>query len=117
MITYDFYCDEYGGGAGEEEFDAAVGDAETVITALVYPVVESDMNEAQAAGFGRAVCLQVDYRIANKFGAARVKSESLGDHSVTYDLNASGGVSMMGVPVAPAAVATLQACGCLSTWI
>jgi len=118
MTTYEFYRDEYGGTADEVSFLAAVSSAEAVIRALMYPVYPERLNESQRNGFFRAVCIQADYRAAQN-GGRTIKSESIGDHSVTYaDTDSlSGGMTMMGMAVSPDAVMLLTDCGCLSRWV
>lgn len=117
MTTYEFYRDIHIGTADEASFLTAVSAAETVIRALLYPTVTDDLSEVQLAGFHRAVCLQVDYSLANR-QTARIKSESLGDRSVTYELDsAAGGLTVMGAAVSPQAVMLLEGCGCLSRWV
>lgn len=119
MTTYEFYRDVHGGTADEASFASAVGAAETVIRALLYPTLTDDLSDVQITGFYRAVCLQVDHSLADsRTGSARIKSESLGDHSVTYELDsAAGGLTVMGVAVSPQAVLLLEECGCLSRWV
>ena len=121
MTTYEFYRDEYGGTADEVSFLAAVSSAEAVIRTLMYPVCPERLNESQRNGFLRAVCIQADYRAAQKVadGGRAIKSESIGDHSVTYaDTDGlSGGMTMMGTAVSPEAVMLLTDCGCLSRWV
>lgn len=121
MTTYEFYRDEYGGTADEVSFLAAVSSAETVLRALLYPVCPENLNELQKNGFLRAVCLQVDYSAVYNigYGGRQIKSESIGDHSVTY-ADAGGtasGVTVMGISVSPEAVMLLTDCGCLSRWV
>ncbi len=121
MTTYEFYRGEYGGTADEVSFLAAVSSAETVIRALLYPVRPEELNESQKNGFFRAVCMQADYSAAQT-GAQnvrRIKSESLGDHSVTYAEadGSAGGMTVMGITVSPEAVMLLKDCGCLSSWV
>ena len=77
MTTYEFYRDEYGGTADEVSFLAAVSSAEAVIRTLMYPVCPERLNESQRNGFLRAVCIQADYRAAQKVadGGRAIKSE------------------------------------------
>ncbi len=121
MTTYEFYRDEYGGTADEVSFLAAVSSAETVLRALLYPVRPENLDESQKNGFRRAVCMQTDYSAAQTVGNAgrQIKSESIGDHSVTYaDADGTaGGLTVMGIAVSPEAVMLLTDCGCLSRWV
>ena len=116
MTTYEFYRDTYGGTADEVSFLRTVSAAESVLRALLYPALTDDLTEEQRTGFSRAVCVQADYSMAGHHG--RIKSESLGDRSVTYELDsAAGGLTVLGTAVAPQAVLLLEECGCLSRWV
>ena len=117
MTTYKFYRDEYGGTADEASFLAAVSSAETVIRALCYPACPDTLKEAQKQAFHRAVCIQADYSTAQTSGGRPIRSESIGDHSVTYADSTAGGMTVMGIAVAPEAVMLLTGCGCLSRWV
>ena len=119
MTAYEFYRDTFGGTAGEAEFLAAVGTAETVIRALLRPAMPEDLSETQREIFHRAVCMQVDHGKANEAaGTVRIRKESLGDRSVTYDTtDGAGDLRVMGISVAPQAVLLLENSGCLSCWV
>ncbi|MGN1346528.1 MAG: hypothetical protein ACI4V1_07060 [Eubacteriales bacterium] len=120
MTSYEFYRDTYGGCAEEKAFADGVGAAETVLRALLYPADAAELSGVRRDAFERAVCCQVDYRLAadaaGRAGDARVKSESLGDRSVTYEY-AGGGVRVLGNAVAPEALLLLWESGCLSRWV
>lgn len=116
MTTYEFYRDVCGGHADEASFDSAAGAAETVIRALLYPADPDGFDGRQADAFRRAVCLQVDHGLADP-GGARVRSESLGDRSVTYETEDAGELRVKGVSVSPQAVLLLETCGCLTRWV
>ncbi len=118
MMTYEFYRDIHGGTADETSFTSAVGTAETVIRALLYPELADDFSETQKDAFQRAVCAQVDYSLAgDRAGTARIKSESLGDRSVTYETENTEELRVRGISVAPQAVLLLENAGCLSRWV
>lgn len=118
MTTYEFYRDIFGGTADESVFASAVGPAETVIRALLYPAVPEDFCERQQEAIGRAVCMQVDYGLAeNCAGTAKIVSESLGDRSVTYAAENPGEIRMRGISASPQAVLLLENAGCLSRWV
>ena len=121
MTTYEFYRNEYGGTADEVSFLAAVSSAESVLRALLYPTRPEEMSEPRKNGFCRAVCMQADYSASQTGGTGgrRIKSESIGGHSVTYAEadGAAGGVTVMGIAVSPEAVMLLTDCGCLSRWV
>lgn len=116
MTTYEFYRDVYGGNADEASFAAAVGAAETVIRALLYPAHPDDFAGGRTDVFRRAVCTQVDHALAEP-GGARIRSESLGDRSVTYETEETGAVRVKGVSVSPQAVLLLEDGGCLTRWV
>ena len=124
MVTYEFYRDTYGGTADEASFARAASTAETVLRTLLFPTVTDDLSESQLTEFFRAVCVQADYTLAsvgNARSGSRIKSESLGDRSVTYEYDSDGsagvGLYVMGAAVAPEAVMLLENCGCLSRWV
>ncbi len=115
MVTYDFYRDVHGGLAEEADFVRASSSAETVLRRLLFPNVPEDFDEAGTAAFSRAVCVQTD-EILNGGGRLRVKSESVGDRSVTYAED-GGSRSVGGMTVAAEAVLLLENAGCLSRWV
>lgn len=124
MVTYEFYRDTYGGTADEASFAGAASTAETVLRTLLFPTVTDDLSESQLTEFFRAVCVQADYTLAsvgNARSGSRIKSESLGDRSVTYEYDSDGsagvGLYVMGAAVTPEAVMLLENCGCLSRWV
>ena len=119
MTAYEFYRNTFAGTAGEAEFQAAVGTAEAVIRALLRPAMPEDFSDAQLEVFHRAVCIQADYgRATAAEGTMRIKKESLGDRSVTYDTeNGAGDLRVMGISVSPQAVLLLENSGHLSRWV
>ena len=116
MTTYEFYRDVYGGTADEHAFASAAGAAETVIRTLLYPTLPDDLAGRQADAFRCAVCLQADHGRAEA-GRPRIRSESLGDRSVTYETENTGTIRVKGVSVSPHAVLVLEEYGCLSRWV
>ncbi len=116
MTTYEFYRDVCGGHADEASFDSAVGAADTVIRAFLYPADPDGFCGSRADAFRRAVCLQVDHTLEDP-GRMRVRSESLGDRSVTYETEDAGEIFVKGVSVSPQAVLILEVCGCLTRWV
>lgn len=117
MTTYDFYRDTYGGSLSDEVFSSNVGLAEAVISALLYPTVAGDLSDVEI--YNRAVCAQIDH-IAGRAGeeiiGRRVKSEAIGDRSVTYEDDRAG-VFVLGTSVSPLSVMLLEGAGYLSRWI
>lgn len=116
MTTYEFYREIYGGTADEVSFLAAVTPAETILLALLHPVRPEDFSEEQREIFFRAVCIQTDYGMNNP--VLRIRSESLGDRSVTYETEPdTGRMSVRGMTAAPQAVLLLENGGCLPGWV
>lgn len=115
MVNYDFYRNVYGGLASEADFVRASSSAETVLRRLLFPNVPEDFDAAKTDAFSRAVCVQADERM-NAVDGPRVKSESLGDRSVTY-ADEDGRTSVGGKTVAAEAVLILENAGCISRWL
>ena len=118
MITYEFYRDRCGGTADPASFSSAAVPAEAVIRALLYPALPEDFPEFRRNAYQCAVCAQADYILAGTgTGAGRIRSETLGDRSVTYAEETAGEVRVNGIPVAPQALLLLGNAGCLSRWV
>lgn len=118
MTTYEFYRDVCGGTADETSFAAAAVTAETVIRALLYPASAEDFSGERKDAFLRAVCMQADHGLAEeRAGTGKIRSESLGDRSVTYADEKTGEIRVRGVSVSPKAVLLLENAGCLSRWV
>ncbi len=115
MVTYDFYRDVHGGLADEADFARASTSAEAVLRRLLFPNVPEAFEAARSDAFLRAVCIQTD-ELLNGGGNVRVKSESLGDRSVTY-AEEDGKISVGGRTVAAEAVLILENAGCISRWV
>ena len=61
---------------------------------------------------------QVDCSFAEAgMGTGRIRSETLGDRSVTYAEETAGEVRVNGIPTAPQALLLLGNAGCLSRWV
>lgn len=88
-------------------------DAASLLLSLIYPMTYEDMNEAQAAEFAAAAEEQAKYSASS---SAFVKSESVGDVSVTYGDGADT-LCCYGQPISPAVVARLVRAGMLRRWI
>lgn len=85
---------------------------EDILLSLIYPTKIEDMTEEQKAEFAAATEEQNEY---GQSSGGVVKSESLGDASVTYA--DPKGVSFGGQLICPAALARLMKCGLLTRWI
>lgn len=95
-----------------------VDEARALLLSLIYPKSEERMTEEEA--FGEAVMLEEAYLTKRKASGERaVKSESVGDVSVTYDVSgeASGKAPPVRIPVADSAYALLRTLGLLSAWV
>lgn len=97
-------------------------EAKALLSALIYPKSEAKMTEAEKLAFGEAVILEEKYlsEMSGSAGARAVKSETVGDVSVTYDLSydVSGGKSPpVRVPISEAVYAALMTAGLLSAWV
>lgn len=92
------------------------GEAKALLLALIYPKSEEKMTDAEKLAFGEALLLEEKYlsEISSSGGARAVKSESVGDVSVTYDLH---GAPPVRVPISDTAYAVLMAAGILSAWV
>ena len=118
MITYEFYRDRCGGTADEAAFSSAAVTAEAVIRALLYPALPEDLTGSGKDAFLRAVCAQADHSLAGAgTGTGRIRSETLGDRSVTYAEETAGEVRVNGISVSPQALLLLGNAGCLSRWV
>lgn len=92
------------------------GEAKALLLALIYPKSEEKMTDAEKLAFEEAILLEEKYLSEISSGGARaVKSESVGDVSVTYDL--LHGAPPVRIPVSDAAYAVLMAAGILSAWV
>lgn len=120
MITYEFYRDRFGGTADPASFSSAAVPAEAVIRALLYPALPEDFPEFRRNAYQCAVCAQADYILAGTgtgAGTAKIRSETLGDRSVTYETENAGELRVNGIPIAPQALLQLGNAGCLSRWV
>lgn len=86
-----------------------------ILLSLIYPTVESDMSYEQLAAFGEAAEVQLEFMAKNGSDGRAVKSESVGDVSVTYADNS--GVTVCGERISSEALAKLRVCGLLGCWI
>ncbi len=88
---------------------------EGLLLSLIYPITAEDMTEGQAEEFARAAVEQAEYSLSS--ASRPVKSESVGDMSVTYADADIRAVNMHGERISPTAVARLQRSGLLCRWI
>lgn len=118
-IDYDFYANTYGGGVSAEEFASGIVSASAVIDSLLYPWRAAMLDQTGIAAYRTAVCMQLDF-MSGQGTVERIKSERLGDRSVTYELQdagSTGGLYVHGSAVSPNAAAVLGAAGCLCRWL
>ena len=105
-FDYTYYNESFGGELGEAEFEKASAGAKDIVALLVG----FDVCDTEDSATLRALCLQTDYTADSHRGISGVKSESLGDYSVSYSEAASlGKVSLLGNEVCPEALAALVA--------
>ncbi len=88
---------------------------EALLLSLIYPITAEDMTEAQTEEFARASAEQAEYSLSS--ASRTVKSEAVGDMSITYAETDIRAVNMHGERISPVAVARLQRCGLLCRWI
>lgn len=87
-----------------------------ILLSLIYPMSEDDMSEDQLAAFCEAAAVQLEFMDKNgTTGGRTVKTESVGDVSVTYADNS--GVTVCGERICSEALAKLRICGLLDCWI
>ena len=89
--------------------------AEDVLLSLIYPMTREKMTEKQAAAFVEAVGCQAEYLTSG--GAERIRSESVGDVSVTYSDSDDVFITDGGNSIAPEAYSKLKYAGLLVCWI
>ncbi len=89
-------------------------EARELLMTLIYPKIESDLTDDERAALDTAAEYQVSY---TKGGicAADVKSESVGEVSVTYSCPTR--ITLCGVTLSPAAYSKLVAAGLISLWV
>lgn len=87
-------------------------EAKELLLTLLYPKIESDSTDEEEAVLDDAAQCQADY---TEGGTADVKSESVGDVSVTYSCLAR--ITLCGVVLSPAAYAKLISAGLVSLWV
>ena len=89
---------------------------EEILLSLIYPITKDNMSDAQLEEFARAAEDQLEYIISPD---REVKSESIGDVSVTYSIGESdfGRLKNCGQEISPLAYARLMRCGLLTRWI
>lgn len=89
------------------------GTARNLLLSLIYPITEEDMSADQSVQFALAVDEQAEY--SRSFSP--IKSESVGDVSVTYESSAQSPLMYYGNPVSPAAIARLVRSGLMRRWV
>lgn len=87
-----------------------------LLLSLIFPANRDTMTAEKWDAFVRAVEAQAEFD-ANSEHSAAVRSRSVGDVSVTYADTVSGGVSVDGHQIAPAALAILKNNDFLCRWV
>ncbi len=87
--------------------------ARNLLLSLIYPITEGDMSAEQSVQFALAADEQAEY--SRSF--SQVKSESVGDVSVTYETSSRSPLTYYGDPVSPAAISRLVRAGLMSRWV
>ena len=108
-FDYLYYRDIFGGDCSEEEF---VKYSPAALDVVSLPIGE-DAEDTGSRCVIRALCLEVD-ELIKRDGDSLVKSESLGDYSVSYSDRRSCDIASL--PVSPRAVAALTRGGYLTRW-
>lgn len=90
---------------------------EEALLAFLYPVTLADMTDAQRTEFAHAAEEQLGFLdSAEGRSNTSIRSESVGDVSVTYAVTAESQTSG-GIRIAPAAYNRLMRCGLLTRWV
>ena len=89
---------------------------EEILLSLIYPITKDNMSTIQREEFARAAEEQLEYIISPD---REVKSESIGDVSVTYSVGESEGgrLKNCGQEISPLAYSRLMRCGLLTRWV
>lgn len=112
-FDYSFYRDHYCGMLDESLFSRFAPTACDVVSLLVG----RDCEDTDDERILRAMCLECDYLERESHDRMGLKSESLGDYSVTYGDGASAGESFTcGCPVSAEVIASLTRAGLLTRW-
>lgn len=118
-MDYGYYLNEFGGTLiPEGEFGQVMEEGRAILLSLIFPLREEAMSDADVAVFRRALCYEAEYLFSGKVGDGSVKSEKVGDYSVTYrEPSDKKTVSVFGSEVSPAACHLLLASGLLLRWV
>lgn len=87
--------------------------ARNLLLSLIYPITEEDMSADQSVQFALAADEQAEY--SRSFSP--IKSESVGDVSVTYESLERSPLMYYGNPVSPAAIGRLVRAGLMRRWV
>ncbi|MBR6808070.1 MAG: hypothetical protein IKM46_06805 [Clostridia bacterium] len=109
-FDYSYYCDVFGGKAGEDEFSRYAPSAFDVISLLIGRDAEGFTEPAVL----RALAAEVDHLISNAQTECGITKESLGDYSVSY--GKAGTVAASSLPVSSEAVTALTRAGLITRW-
>lgn len=118
-MEYGYYSGVFGGDAiPMEAFQKVGGEAEAILSALIYPRAPERLSGAERSAFQRAVCYEAEYIYSGKADANGVKAEKLGDYSVEYRAPSEEvGVSVNGWRISPAAAGLLLQAGLTLRWV
>jgi len=118
-MDYGYYLNEFGGSLiPEGAFSRVTEEARGVLLALLFPLREEDFSAEDEVVFCRAVCYQAEYIFSGKSSEGSLKSEKVGDCSVSYrEPSAKKTAGVFGSEVSPAAVHLLLASGLLLRWV
>ena len=112
-FDYSYYRDRYCGMLDEALFSRFAPTACDVVSLLVG----TDCEKSSDTRVLRAMCLECDYLERLSRDRMGVKSESLGDYSVSYsDEGEIGGSFSFGCPVSGEVIAALTRAGLLTRW-
>ncbi len=111
-FDYTYYKESFRGELSEADFERFSPVAQDVISLLVG----FDPSGRDEAALLRALCAQVDFAALSHRGGVGVRSESLGDYSVSYGEARVIAPSIYGSEVCPEALTALVAGGFLTRW-
>ena len=121
-ISFDKYV-EFGGTLDESEFNKYEIMAESVIDVYTYNNIYRIKNRTEQLNdcLAKAAFHQIEFMILqggpNNVITENIKSESLGDHSVSYSETKYDGFSIAGVKISPLTCNELDKCGLRCNWI
>jgi hypothetical protein len=112
-FDYSFYRDRYCGMLDETLFSRYAPAACDVVSLLVG----RDCDDTEDTRIIRAMCLECDYLERQSRAHTGLRSESLGDYSVTYGEDGTPSVRVSSCPVSGEVIAALTRAGLLTRWV